>query len=66
MYDSWKYCKEYKEIKNKLVDIYNNEDDDYNLEEIAEHIQELYESGELQATQYDDLMNIIVDLGMGY
>ena len=62
MYDNHIYCKEYRELKNLIIDIINGEIDDYDIDELADRIQELYDSGEMQATQYDDLMRYIQDM----
>lgn len=61
MYDSHIYCSEYKNLKDKIVDIMNG-DDDTDIDEIADQIQALYDDGELTSTQYDDLMGYIQDL----
>lgn len=61
MYDSHIYCPEYKNLKVKIVDIMNG-DDDTDIDEIADQIQALYDDGELTSTQYDDLMGYIQDL----
>lgn len=45
MYDSHIYCREYKELKDYIVDILNGEIEEYDIEELAKHIQELYDSG---------------------
>ena len=62
MYDGHIYCKEYKELKDYIVDILNDEIEDYDVDELANHIQELYDSGEMSSTQYDDLMGYVQDL----
>ena len=62
MYDGHIYSREYKDLKDQIVDILNGETEDYDIEALAGHIQELYEEGELQATQYDDLMRYIQDM----
>lgn len=62
MYDGHIYCKEYKELKDYIVDILNDEIEDYDVDELANHIQELYDSGEMPSTQYDDLMGYVQDL----
>lgn len=62
MYDGHIYCCEYKDLKDQIVDILNGETEDYDVEALADHIQELYEDGEMSATQYDDLMRYIQDL----
>ena len=43
MYDSHIFCKEYKDLKDQIVDIVNGDTEDYDIEALAEHIQELYE-----------------------
>lgn len=62
MYDQHIFCREYKELKDYIVDILNGDITDYDVETLAEHIQELYDNGEMQATQYDDLMRYVQDL----
>lgn len=42
MYDSHIYCKEYKELKDYIVDILNGEIENYDVEKLSNHIQELY------------------------
>lgn len=58
MYDGYIYSKEYRKLKNYIVDIINGEIDDYDVEELSNHIQEIYDSGEMSSTQYDDLMSL--------
>lgn len=62
MYDGHIYCKDYKEIKDMINDYINGEDIGCTIEELEQRIQELYDDGEIQATQYDDLMSYIVEL----
>lgn len=62
MYDGHIYCREYQNLKDQIVDILNGDTEDYDIEALADHIQELYEDGELPATQYDDLMRCIQDM----
>lgn len=62
LYDSHIYCREYKELKDYIVDILNGEIEEYDIEELAKHIQELYDSGEMSSSQYDDLMGYVQDL----
>ena len=62
MYDSHIYCKEYSELKSTLISIMNNEIDDYDLDELSDHIYDLYNDGEMSSSQYDDLMSYIDDL----
>jgi len=62
MYDGHIYCREYKELKDYIADIINGEVEEYDLDELVEHIQELYDNGEMSGSQYDDLMGYIVDI----
>ena len=62
MYDSHIFCKEYKDLKDQTVDIVNGDTEDYDIDALAEHIQELYDNGEMSSSQYDDLMSYIQDL----
>ena len=62
LYDSHIYCREYKKLKDYIVDILNGEIEEYDIEELAKHIQELYDSGEMSSSQYDDLMGYVQDL----
>ena len=60
MYDSYIYSTEYKNLKDKIVDMVNGIDD-ADPDEVADRIQEIYEAGEMSSTQYDDLMSYIQD-----
>lgn len=62
MYDGHIYCEEYKELKDYIADIINGEIDDYDIEELENHIQELYDEGKMSSTQYDDLMGYVQDM----
>ena len=62
MYDSHIFGKEYKDLKDQIVDIVNGDTEDYDIDALAEHIQELYDNGEMSSSQYDDLMSYIQDL----
>ncbi|MDO4324978.1 MAG: hypothetical protein Q4E24_02890 [bacterium] len=62
MYDGHIFCEEYKELKDMLVDFMNGENVDMDLEQFSEHIQELYQDGNMSATQYDDLMRYVQDI----
>ena len=62
MYDSHIFCKEYKDLKDQIVVIVNGDTEDYDIDALAEHIQELYDNGEMSSSQYDDLMSYIQDL----
>lgn len=62
MYDGHIYCREYKNLKDYIVDILNGEIEEYDIEALANHIQELYDNGEMSSTQYDDLMGYVQDM----
>ena len=62
MYDSHIYCKEYHGLKQTIIDILNGDDVTTDIEKLSDHIQQLYNDGEMQATQYDDLMSYIQDM----
>lgn len=62
MHDSHIYCREHKELKDHIVDIVNGEMEEYDIDELSAHIQELYDDGEMSSSQYDDLMSYIQDL----
>lgn len=62
MYDSHIYCREYSHIKDLVVDIMNNDVDDYDIDEIECRIQELYDNDKMSSSQYDELMNYCMDL----
>ena len=62
MYDSHIYCKEYYGLKQTIIDILNGDDVTTDIEKLSDHIQQLYDDGEMQATQYDDLMRYIQDM----
>ena len=61
MYDNHIFCKEYSELKSIIIDIMNGDDNTTDIDELSNHIQGLYDSGEIASTQYDDLMRYIQD-----
>ena len=62
MYDGHIYCEEYNDLKDIVVDLANGYGEDVDIEELSAHIQELWESGKMSSTQYDDLMRYIQDI----
>ncbi len=62
MYDNHIYCKEYRQLKNYIVDILNGDIEDYDVEALSNQVQQLYDNGEMQSSQYDDLMSYIQDM----
>lgn len=61
MYDGHIFCEEYKDLKDIVVDLVND-DSDADVNELSAHIQELYDDGKMSSTQYDDLMGYIQDM----
>lgn len=62
MYDSYIYCEEYKEIKDYIIDILNGDIENYDVDELTNRIQELYDDNKMSGSQYDDLMSYIQEL----
>lgn len=62
MYDSHIYCEEYHDLKEYIVDILNGDVTDYDLDELSDHIQDLYDSDQMSSSQYDNLMGYIQDI----
>lgn len=62
MYDGHIYCREYRELKDQIVGILNGEIEDYDVDELTDCIQELYDDGKMPSAQYDDLMQYVQDM----
>lgn len=62
MYDNHIFAPEYKLLKDTIADILNGDDTETDINELSNHIQELYENSQLSSTQYDDLIRYIQDL----
>ena len=62
MYDEHLYCPEYRSLKDTIVNIINGDDTETDIDELADKIQKLYDKGQMQSTQYDDLMRYMQDL----
>lgn len=62
MYDSYIYCKEYKDLKDYIADCINGDITNYDVEKLSNYIQELYDNDELSSSQYDDLMSYVQDM----
>ena len=62
MYDSFLYSREYKLLKDKIADILHGDDTTTDVQELADHIQQIYDDGELSSTQYDDLMSYLQEM----
>ncbi len=54
--------KNIDKLKNYIVDILNGDIEDYDVEALSNHVQQLYDNGEMQSSQYDDLMSYIQDM----
>ena len=62
MYDSHIYSKSYRGFKQTIIDIMNGDDDVTDIEKLEKHIQEVYEDGKLQSSQYDELMGYLQEI----
>lgn len=62
MYDGHIYCEDYDQFKDLLSDIINDDVDDYDIDTIERNIYELYDSGQMSAAQYDDLMAYVEEI----
>ncbi len=62
MYDNYLYSREYKPLKDKIADILHGDDTTTDVQDLAVHIQQIYEAGDLSSTQYDDLMSYLQDM----
>lgn len=62
MYNEHIFCEEYQNLKEIIINIINCDDDTTDVNELAEHIQDLYDDGKMPSTQYDELIGYIQDL----
>lgn len=62
MYDNFKKCSDYYDLKHYLIDIMNGDVENYDLDGVCGQIQDLYDEGAMSSSQYDDLMRIVEDL----
>lgn len=62
MYDGHIFCEEYKDLKDIIVNMINGDDIETDIEDLSNHIQELYDNGKMSSAQYDDLTSYIRDL----
>lgn len=62
MYDSHIYCNEYKDLRDYIADIMAGAIEDYDIDKLSNHIQDLYDDGRMSSSQYDNLMGYIQDL----
>ena len=61
MYDSYRYTKDYKKLKDLVIAVLNN-DSDYSEEEVMIMLDESYQNDDLTTQQYDELCGYISDL----
>lgn len=62
MYDFYIGNKVYRDLKDLVVDLYNGEDVDYTTEDLKSEIDTRYANNELSSSQYDNLMNYLIEL----
>ena len=62
MYDNYISPSKYSGLKSRVFAIVNGDDTETDIEEFAEYIHQCYETGELSASQYDDLMRYLDDM----
>lgn len=62
MYDNHIYCNEYRDLKDTINDILCGDNTTVDVNSLSDHIQELYDNGNMSSSQYDDLMSYIQDL----
>lgn len=62
MYDFYIGNKVYHDLKDLVVDLYNGEDVDYTTEDLKSEIDMRYANNELSSSQYDNLMNYLIEL----
>jgi len=62
MYDFYIGNKVYHDLKDLVVDLYNGEDVDYTAEGLKSEIDTRYANNELSSSQYDNLMNYLIEL----
>lgn len=62
MYNEHVYCKEYRELKDTIINILNGDDTDTDISELEARIQDIYDEGKMPSSQYDDLRSYIFDL----
>lgn len=59
MYDSHICCREFKTILDYIKDCIHGDVEEYDMEELYNHVQEVYDGGEMSSAQYDYLMAYI-------
>ncbi len=47
MYNEHVYCKEYRELKDTIINILNGDDTDTDISELEARIQDIYEEGKM-------------------
>lgn len=62
MYDSHIGSGKYNYFMKIIGNIMNDDDTKTDVDDLAEQIQQAYEDGALQATQYDHLMDYVAEI----
>jgi hypothetical protein len=62
MYDNFFPKDKYSGLKSRVFAILNGDDTETDAEEFAEYIHRCYESDEISAQQYDDLMRNLSEM----
>lgn len=52
----------YYETKEYISDIFNGEVDDYDLDELEERIEQLFQDEEINESQYEELLGYLREL----
>lgn len=56
------YSNNYFELKEYISDIINGEIDEYDIESLEEHIQNIQSNGDINQNQYDELIGYLQEL----
>lgn len=56
------YINHYFELKEYISDIINGEIDEYDIEALEEHIQDIKSNGDINQNQYDELIGYLQEL----
>lgn len=61
MYDNHISPRKYNSLKNKVINIMNNDNVKTDINKLITEIENAYSEGELSGSQYDNLMGYIQD-----
>ena len=62
MYNSHPYSEEYSNLKETITNVFNGNDTTTDLEDLMNHIDELYAANKLSTGQYSELLDYIDSL----